>query len=75
MSPDQPRGFAAARRLNVSAAESAARAAKIDHLAELLYMHLQQLAPRERAVRLKAVAKIAERIAEHGGFADDAKAA
>jgi hypothetical protein len=48
----------------VSEAESEARAAKIDHLAERMYMHLQQLPPPERAVRLKAIARIAERVAK-----------
>lgn len=48
----------------MSKEESAARAEKIDHLAELMYMHLQQLPPRERAVRLQAIERIAERVAE-----------
>jgi hypothetical protein len=48
----------------VSEEESAGRAAKIDRLAELMYMHLQQLPPRERAARLKAIERIAERVAK-----------
>jgi len=46
----------------MSDAEGAARAARIDRLAELLYMHLAQLPPKARAERMRAIQRIADRV-------------
>lgn len=53
---------AAKAREQSGSEENKARAEKIDHLARLMYMHLQQLPPKERQERMRAIERIAEEV-------------